>query len=36
MIEAGRRGVQVDEFIAIAQAIGSDPVVLVKRILRRP
>jgi transcriptional regulator with XRE-family HTH domain len=36
MIEAGRRGVQVDEFIAIAQSIGADPVVLVKRVLRRP
>jgi transcriptional regulator with XRE-family HTH domain len=33
-IESGERGLQVSEFIAVARAIGVDPVELLRRCIR--
>jgi ribosome-binding protein aMBF1 (putative translation factor) len=35
-IEAGQHSVRVEEFIAIAEALGVEPVELLKRVLRKP
>jgi transcriptional regulator with XRE-family HTH domain len=35
MIEAGQRNVLAEEFIAISEALGIDPAVLMSRVVRR-